>query len=85
VTGPRPSDGDGDGLDRITLFEHLSELRKRLAVSLLSVAIGPLIGFFLYDAVIHFIAHPHQDFAHRHPSQVVTNGQMVVTGPRGGF
>jgi hypothetical protein len=52
---------------------------------LLSVAIGPLIGFFLYDAVIHFIAHPHQDFAHRHPSQVVTNGQVVVTGPRGGF
>jgi len=69
----------------MTLVEHLTELRKRLVIAMLSVVVGTLIGFFLYDAVIHFIAHPYQDFAHRHPSQVVANGQLVVTGPLEGF
>jgi sec-independent protein translocase protein TatC len=87
LSAPCPSDRDGpdDELDRMTLVEHLTELRKRLVISMLSVVIGTLIGFFLYDAVIHFIAHPYQDFAHRHPSQVVANGQLVVTGPLEGF
>jgi sec-independent protein translocase protein TatC len=87
MSAPCTSDSDRaeDELDRMTLVEHLTELRKRLVISMLSVVIGTVIGIFLYDAVIHFIAHPYQDFAHRHPSQVVANGQLVVTGPLEGF
>ncbi len=69
----------------MTLVEHLAELRKRLIICILAVVIGTFIGFFLYNAVIGFIAHPYHEFALRHPSQVVANGQLVVTGPLEGF
>jgi sec-independent protein translocase protein TatC len=69
----------------MTLVEHLTELRKRLIICIVAVVIGTLVGFFLYNTVIGFIAHPYHDFARRHPSQVVANGQLVVTGPLEGF
>jgi sec-independent protein translocase protein TatC len=69
----------------MTLVEHLGELRKRLIVCILAVVIGTFLGFFLYNAVIHFISNPYRDFAHRHPNQVVANGQLVVNGPLEGF
>jgi sec-independent protein translocase protein TatC len=69
----------------MTLVEHLTELRKRLIICILAVVIGTLIGFFLYNAVIGFIAQPYRDFAHRHPSQVIGPGNLVVTAPLEGF
>jgi sec-independent protein translocase protein TatC len=69
----------------MTLVEHLTELRKRLVICIIAVVIGTLIGFFLYNAVIAFIAHPYQQFALKHPNKVVAKGQLVVTGPLEGF
>jgi sec-independent protein translocase protein TatC len=43
--------------DRLTLFEHLDELRRRLFVCLIAVTIGVLIAAlfnsFLFDALLH--------------------------------
>ena len=69
----------------MTLVEHLTELRRRLIICIVAVVIGTLIGFFLYNAVITFIAHPYHDFARRHPSRVLGGGQLVVTAPLEGF
>ncbi|MDQ1412312.1 MAG: sec-independent protein translocase protein TatC, partial [Acidimicrobiaceae bacterium] len=69
----------------MTLVEHLTELRKRIIICIIALVIGTLFGFFLYNSVIHFIAHPYQDFARKHPKQVGLQGQFVVTGPLEGF
>lgn len=69
----------------MTLVEHLTELRRRLIVCIVAVVIGTLIGFFLYNTVISFIAHPYHDFARRHPTRVLEGGQLVVMAPLEGF
>lgn len=70
---------------RMTLVEHLTELRKRLIICILAVIVGTFLGFFLYNAVIHFISNPYREFALKHPNQVVAKGQLVVSGPLEGF
>jgi sec-independent protein translocase protein TatC len=69
----------------MTLVEHLTELRKRIIVCVIALTIGTLIGFFLYNAVLHFITTPYCAFALRHPKQVVGGCKLVVTSPLEGF
>jgi len=70
----------------MTLVEHLTELRRRIIICIIAVVIGTLIGFFLYNLVIGFIAHPYREFAIHHPTKVVAHdGQLVITSPLEGF
>ncbi|MDP9074956.1 MAG: twin-arginine translocase subunit TatC [Actinomycetota bacterium] len=69
----------------MTLLEHLAELRRRLVISVIAVTIGTLLAFFVYNNVIHFIDHPYRAFALKHPTKVIGQGQLVVTGPLEGF
>jgi sec-independent protein translocase protein TatC len=84
-SSPNGDATDADDLVRMTLVEHLTELRRRIIICIVAVTLGTLAGFFLYNAVIHFIAHPYQQFARLHPNKVVGGGQLVVTGPLEGF
>jgi sec-independent protein translocase protein TatC len=43
----------------MTLMEHLTELRNRIIVSLVAVAIGAIAGFFLYDPVLDLLQDPY--------------------------
>lgn len=43
------------------LMDHLRELRRRLVIALLAIAIGTVIGWFLYPAVFDFIKQPYID------------------------
>jgi len=82
---PGDDDGDDDGLKRMTLVEHLAELRKRIIVCIVVVVVGTIIGFFLYNPVLAFITHPYCVFAHNHKAQVVGGCKLVVTSPLEGF
>src|SRR5713226_4085827 len=42
----------------MTFFEHLSELRKRIVHSLISVAIGAAIGWFVAPHFVNWITKP---------------------------
>jgi sec-independent protein translocase protein TatC len=77
--------GKDDDLARMTLMEHLTELRRRLIICVIAITIGTIIAFFLYDQVIHFISGPYRSFTSKHPSKNITNGNLVVTGPLEGF
>ena len=85
--GSTPGDATpkDDDLARMTLTEHLTELRRRLIICVIAVGLGTLIAFFLYNAVIHFISGPYRSFADRHPDKVLGGGKLVVTGPLEGF
>lgn len=45
---------------RMTLVEHLSELRKRLIISVIAIAVCAVIVFIFYDRVLHFLAGPYE-------------------------
>jgi sec-independent protein translocase protein TatC len=83
-TGPTGRPGE-DELGRMTLFEHLAELRKRLIISILAVAVGTTIAWFFYNDAVHFMLHPYHDFLRHHQDKNISNGQLVTTGPLEGF
>ena len=52
--------GDQDASDErvMTLVEHLSELRRRIFIALLAVAIGTVLGFFVAPQIITILKAP---------------------------
>src|SRR5438093_9048936 len=41
----------------MTMIEHLQELRRRLFISILALAVGAVAGWFVYGPVFHFLIH----------------------------
>jgi sec-independent protein translocase protein TatC len=64
---------------RMTLIEHLTELRNRLIKSVIAVGIGMVAVFFLYDAVFDFLIDPY--------CEISPDGecQLLQTDPLEGF
>jgi sec-independent protein translocase protein TatC len=72
-------DQEGAGFDRMTLIEHIGELRSRLIKSVLAVALFSIVGFVLFDQILDFIVSPYCD---------VRNGKdcaLVIIDPLEGF
>ncbi len=75
-----------DQLATMTLYEHLAELRNRLAVSLAAVVILTVVAWFFYDQLISFMRHPYCEFIRTHPQKGVVGGcNLVTNGPAEGF
>jgi sec-independent protein translocase protein TatC len=53
-----PANPDGESGGSMTFFEHLTELRKRIINSLISIAIGAGIGWFLAPHFVEWITRP---------------------------
>ncbi|MEI6667116.1 MAG: twin-arginine translocase subunit TatC [Acidobacteriota bacterium] len=53
-----PDDGKDDGAGKMSFLEHLDELRKRLTVSAIALAVGVLISFLFLDRIFDFIMLP---------------------------
>jgi len=43
----------------MTLVEHLTELRRRLFISIIAVVLGAVIAFVLYNRILSFLIHPY--------------------------
>jgi sec-independent protein translocase protein TatC len=73
------------GLARMSLVEHLRELRRRLMVTIIAVVVGGVAAFFMYNHVLHFLRQPYcKALEHRH----INNGlgcNLVITDPLEGF
>ena len=59
ATSEREPMEETDGLIRMTLVEHLAELRTRLIRSILAVAIGGVVGFAVASRVLDFLVDPY--------------------------
>jgi sec-independent protein translocase protein TatC len=70
--------------DRMTLVEHLAELRTRLIKSLLAITVGALVVFVFYDPILTFLAHPYFDVCKQHPD-FGCQDKFLITGPLDGF
>ena len=56
----RRSEPNPDGT--MTLVDHLSELRHRLIVSIVSICVGGVFGWFLFDSVIDLLLNPYCNY-----------------------
>jgi sec-independent protein translocase protein TatC len=67
----------------MTLVEHLTELRTRLIISVVAVAVGVLAGFILYPQIFDVLIQPYKDIADNHPT--IGGGRLLQTDPLEGF
>jgi sec-independent protein translocase protein TatC len=69
--------------DRMTLTEHLAELRTRIIRSALAIAVGTVIILAFYDRVLDFMREPYEDLCRENPEKF--NCELQFIGPLEGF
>jgi sec-independent protein translocase protein TatC len=67
----------------MTMVEHLQELRRRIVISVIALAVGAIAGWFVYGPVFNFLIHSYTVACHnlpkgRHPPQGCN--AVVVSG-----
>jgi sec-independent protein translocase protein TatC len=67
----------------MTLVEHLEELRRRLFISLGAIAVGSVVGWFLYDPLLRLMTDPFCEWVRTLPEkqQPPAGCDLLVTGP----
>jgi sec-independent protein translocase protein TatC len=66
---------------RMTLVEHLTELRDRIIKIVVAVLVGMVVAFFLYDAIFNILLEPYEKIA----SSSLTGGKLLQVDPLEGF
>lgn len=67
----------------MTLTEHLAELRRRLIICLLAVAVGGVIAFIFYPQILDWLTGPYRDVCEA--KNLTCPGKLVITDPLEGF
>lgn len=57
----RPVEVGEDGLVRMSLVDHLAELRRRVMIATIAIAVGAVLGFLVYNRVLSFLQEPYCD------------------------
>ena len=68
-----------DGLVHMSLVDHLGELRRRVMISTVAVAVGAVGGFLLYNKVLAFLQAPYCDLKEQKGLSGTCN--FVITDP----
>jgi sec-independent protein translocase protein TatC len=73
----------------MSVVEHLDELRRRLLISLISVAVAAIVGFVFYEPILDYLAGPYRDALLRLPEEARPPGAfqrgLVFAKPTEGF
>lgn len=75
----RPVETGEDGLVRMSLVEHLAELRRRVMISTIAVSLGAVVGFLVYNRVLSFLQAPYCDLKEQRGLTGTCN--FVITDP----
>ena len=70
--------------DSMTIMQHLAELRNRLVISILAVAVGATVLLILYEPVLDFLVSPYRDLCASKTS-LHCDGTLYSLGPIDGF
>lgn len=68
---------------RMTLIEHLEELRSRLIKIVLAFVIASIGAWFFYDQIVGRLIAPLRDLPEA--SQIIQEGKLIVTAPQEAF
>ena len=70
----------------MAVLDHLRELRRRVIISVLIVAVGAVLGYYLYPHTLAFLRHPYCNVPDKY--RLTEDGhscQLVYTGVLDGF
>jgi sec-independent protein translocase protein TatC len=69
------------------VLDHLRELRRRVIIIVLLVALGAVLGWYLYNPTIAFLKHPycHINYRHRFPGNDPKHCDLIYTNVLDGF
>lgn len=70
--------------DRMTLRDHLAELRVRIVRSMLAIVLGVIVMMAFYDPILRFIKQPYTDLCQRKP-EGFCSPNLFALGPLDGF
>lgn len=70
--------------DRMTLRDHLAELRVRIVRSMLAVTLGIVFMLAFYDPVLRFLVRPYKNLCASKPN-LNCDGRLFGLGPLDGF
>jgi len=73
MTESAASGADG----RMTVVEHLSELRRRLIIALLAIAVGAVVCFVFFDTILEVLVDPY--------TEISGNERLIFTDPLEAF
>lgn len=76
---PAEAEGAGALQRRMTLIEHLEELRTRLFKMVLAFIAGAVLAWFFYNPILSFLVRPLEQLPEA--SQIIKNGELIVTSP----
>jgi sec-independent protein translocase protein TatC len=68
---------------RMSLMEHLTELRDRVIKVVIAVVVGMVVAFVLYEYIFDFLIAPYEDIANSDNS--LTEGKLLQIDPLEGF
>ena len=75
-----PADAVDEG--RMTLMEHLIELRSRVIKSAIAVGVGAVLAWILYPWIFDILLHPYHEIS---ADKTITGGRLLQTDPLEGF
>jgi sec-independent protein translocase protein TatC len=70
---------------RMSLMEHLRELRDRIIKVAIAIAVGMVISFLLYNQLFHWLLGPYRAVANDHNTLSGDKAKLLLTDPLGGF
>jgi sec-independent protein translocase protein TatC len=83
----RRSAGNPDG--RMSVLDHLRELRRRLIIIVVLIGLGAVLGWYLYPHTLHFLKEPYCSvpYTHRFPGNDPNpkHCDLIYTGVLDGF
>jgi sec-independent protein translocase protein TatC len=65
---------ENDG--RMTVVEHLSELRRRIIISIIAVSIGAIVCFIFSESIIRFFVNYYRDATHGEKNALIFLGPL---------
>ena len=63
---------------RMTVFEHLGELRRRVMISVAAIVIGAIVIYIFFVPLLHVMSEPYQQLKHRKLIATGVADQFVV-------
>jgi len=79
------SDHAGTDDGRMTLIEHLTELRRRILICVLAVAAASVVMFILFPSVLNFLEEPYREIT-RDAQRCGSDGcDLIATNPLAPF
>lgn len=67
----------------MSLVEHLTELRKRIIISTIAIALGAIVAYIFYPQILDFLVEPHCRI--NGPNGIADECGLLATSPLEGF